>query len=116
MLLFSRLVKGLMMRKYRIFYDLNYHGDVLDYTEDIKARTDKEAVKKAKRFIEKMNNERKEQTKVTLIENKVPGAERFTDEQLLIGNYFELTGVSRVKEALVKLAIKKEDLQAVSVS
>jgi hypothetical protein len=104
-----------MFSKYRIFYDLHYRGDVLDYTEDIKAETDQEAIQKAKRFIKRKNEERKEETRKICIRNGLHGAEHFTDRQLLTGNYFKLSGVSHVIETLTMVEVKKEDLQTVII-
>ena len=105
-----------MANKYRIFYDSHYRGDVLDFTEDIEANSNEDAVQKAKQFIQKKNGERKEETRQNLIRRVVPNAGRFTDEQLLAGNYFKLTGVSRITETLTTVEVKKEDLQSIYVS
>ncbi len=96
-----------MASKYRVFYGW-YHGtDVCGYEEDIKACTKTEAVRKAKMFIERRNNERKERRRNTLILNGLREAEHFTDKQLLAGSYFELTGVSLVTEILTPVEVKK---------
>lgn len=104
-----------MSNKYRIFYDLHYRGDTLDYREDIEACSDKEAVQKAKKLVQRKNNEQKKETRNILIRHGVPGAEQFTDKQLLVGNYFELVGVSRITETLTTVEVKKENLQPISI-
>jgi len=67
--------------KYRVFYDGTYRNDTLDYSKDISARTNKEALAKALKLIDKLNLDRA----ITR----------------------QLTGISRVTSRKVKKVVEK---------
>jgi hypothetical protein len=104
------------MPNYRVFYDVHYRKDVLDFAEDIEAVDDSDAVEKARAFVQTKNGQRKEETRQTLIRNGMKEAVNFTDEQLLTGNHCVLTGVSRITARVVQVKVKKEDLVAIPLS
>ena len=104
-----------MYRKYRIFYDFHYRKDVLDFTEDIPALNDEQAVERAKEFIKEKNKGQAELTRKEMLP-RMPQVGQLTEEELLTGNYFVLTGVSMVTEVLVQVEVKKEELQPVCIS
>lgn len=103
------------MKKYRIFYDSHYRRDVLDFSKDIEAQSDEEALRITKRFIEKENKERAETTRKEMLP-RCPEAVHFTIETLLHSNCFVLTGISRVNTTSTTVRVKKEVLRPINIA